>query len=107
MLNVLENFNFDKNEWSSSKYIHTLVETIKYAYADRSMHLGDEDFYPVPKGWLISKQYSKEIFGKISDEAIPSEKIFVGNPKLYKEREETHHYFFFFLKKKKKKDTKH
>jgi len=92
MLNVLENFSFNKNEWGSSKYIHTLVETMKYAYADRSVHLGDEDFYPVPKGWLISKQYSKEIFGKISDEAIPSEKIFVGNPKLYKESEETTHY---------------
>ncbi len=92
MLNILENFSFNKNEWGSSKYIHTLVETMKYAYADRSVHLGDEDFYPVPKGWLISKQYSKEIFGKISDEAIPSEKIFVGNPKLYKESEETTHY---------------
>lgn len=92
MLNVLENFSFNKNEWGSSKYIHTLVETMKYAYADRSAHLGDEDFYPVPKGWLISKQYSKEIFGKISGEATPSEKIFAGNPKLYKESEQTTHY---------------
>lgn len=92
MLNVLENFNFNKTEWGSSRYIHTLVEIMKYVYADRSVHLGDEDFFPVPKGWLISKQYAKEIFGKISDEAIPSEKIFAGNPKLYKENEETTHY---------------
>lgn len=92
MLNVFENFSFNKNEWGSSKYIHTLVETMKYSFADRSVHLGDEDFYPVPKGWLISKQYSKEIFGKISDEAIPSENIFAGNPKLYKESAETTHY---------------
>jgi gamma-glutamyltranspeptidase / glutathione hydrolase len=92
ILNVLENFSFLKNEWGGSKYIHTLVEAMKYVYADRSVHLGDEDFYPVPKDWLLSKQYSKEIFGKISDEATPSEKIIAGNPKLYKESEETTHY---------------
>ena len=92
LLNVLENLNFSKAEWGSSKYIHVLVEAMKYVYADRSVHLGDEDFYPVPKGWLLSKRYSKEIFGKISDEAIASEKVFAGNPKLYKESEETTHY---------------
>jgi len=92
LLNVLENLNFSKGEWGSSKYIHVLVEAMKYVYADRSVHLGDEDFYPVPKGWLLSKRYSKEIFGKISDEAIASEKVFAGNPKLYKESEETTHY---------------
>ena len=92
LLNVLENFNFSKSEWGSSKYIHSLVEAMKYVYADRSVHLGDEDFYSVPKNWLISKQYSKEILGKISDKAIPSEEIYAGNPKLYKESEETTHY---------------
>jgi gamma-glutamyltranspeptidase / glutathione hydrolase len=92
ILNVLEHFNFSKSAWGSSKYIHTLVEAMKYVYADRSVHLGDEDFYPVPKGWLLSKQYSKEIFGKISDEAIPSENIIAGDPKLYMESEETTHY---------------
>lgn len=92
MLNVLENFSFSQKQWGSSKYIHALVESMKYAYADRSVHLGDEDFYPVPKGWLISKQYAKEIFGKIKDFATPSENIYAGTPKLYKESEETTHY---------------
>ncbi len=92
LLNVLENFNFDSSEWGSSSYIHKLVEAMKYVYADRSVHLGDEDFYPVPKDWLISKRYGKEIFSKITDEAIPSENISAGNPKLYKESEETTHY---------------
>ncbi len=92
LLNVLENFNFGISEWGSSSYIHTLVEAMKYVYADRSVHLGDEDFYPVPKEWLISKRYGKEIFAKITDEAIPSENIIAGNPKLYKESEETTHY---------------
>jgi gamma-glutamyltranspeptidase/glutathione hydrolase len=92
MLNILENFNFLKEEWGSSRYIHALVETMKYIYADRSIHLGDEDFYDVPKDWLMSKRYAKEIFGKISDKATPSETIDTSNPKLYKESEETTHY---------------
>lgn len=91
-LNVLENYNFSKEEWGNSKYIHTLVEVMKYVFADRSKHLGDEDFYPVPKEWLLSKKYAKEIFSKISDQAVLSENILPGVPKLYKESEETTHY---------------
>ncbi len=66
MLNVLENYHFNKEEWGSSSYIHKLAETMKYAYADRAVHLGDSDFYPVPLDWLTSKKYAKEIFDKIT-----------------------------------------
>lgn len=92
LLNILENSKFSKNEWAGSSYIHLLVEAMKYVYADRSEHLGDEDFYPVPKKWLTSKGYGKEIFSKILSNAVPSKEIVPGNPKLYKESEETTHY---------------
>ncbi len=95
LLNIFENFKFAKNEWGSSKYIHTLVEAMKFVFADRSVHLGDEDFYPVPKEWLLSKTYARELFSKIFDSAIPSEKIIPGSPKLYKESEETTHYSIY------------
>lgn len=95
MLNILENFSFDKREWGSSRYLHTLVEAMKFAYADKSYHIGDEDFYPVPKSWLISKKYAKEIAAKILETAIPSANIIHGNPKLYKESEETTHYSIY------------
>lgn len=74
-LNVLENFNFSKDEWNSSEYIHTLTEILKYVYADRAKHLGDSDFYPVPISDLISKNYAQEIYRKIGYGAVPSEKI--------------------------------
>lgn len=90
-LNVLENFNFNKDDWGSSNYIHTVSEVLKYVYADRSKHLGDEDFYPVPKEWLISKQYAKEIASKIGETAIPSKDIYPGVPPI-EESEETTHY---------------
>jgi len=95
LLNILENFRFAKNEWGSSKYIHTLVEAMKFVFADRSVHLGDEDYYPVPKEWLLSKNYARELFRKIFDSAISSEEIIPGSPKLYKESEETTHYSIY------------
>ena len=90
-LNVLENFNFNKDDWGSSNYIHTVSEVLKYVYADRSKHLGDEDFYPVPKEWLISKEFAKEIASKIGETAVPSKDIYPGLP-FMKESEETTHY---------------
>ena len=65
LLNILENFSFQNDEWNSSSYINKLVETMKYVYADRTYHLGDEDFYPVPKEKLTSKEYAKSIFEKL------------------------------------------
>ena len=90
-LNSLENFSFDQNSWGSSEYIHTVVEVLKYVYADRAEHLGDEDFYPVPKDWLISKQRGKDIAALVGDKAKPSNKISHAKPPV-KESEETTHY---------------
>lgn len=90
-LNSLENFSFEKDSWGSSEYIHTVSEVLKYVYADRAEHLGDEDFYPVPRDWLISKERGKEIASLIKDKAVPSNKISHANPPA-KESEETTHY---------------
>ena len=95
MLNILENFHFEPDEWGSSQYYHKLVEAMKYAYADRSKFLGDPDFYPVPQSGLISKKYAKEIFNKIGDKATPSSEIKPGNPKLFKEHMQTTHYSIY------------
>jgi gamma-glutamyltranspeptidase / glutathione hydrolase len=92
LLNILENFSFEKEEWGSSGYIHKLVEAMKYVYADRSRHLGDPDFYEVPVTSLLSKEYAKEIFNQIKDTATasldisPSEEVFIY------ESDETTHY---------------
>jgi len=44
MLNIIENFNFVKEEWGGSRYLHYLIETMKYSFADRSKHIGDPAF---------------------------------------------------------------
>lgn len=92
VLNILENLKFERKEWGSSSYVHNLVEALKYAYADRSMHIGDPDFYDVPQDKLLSKEYASEIFNKIIDTATPSELIFPADLLSVNESEETTHY---------------
>jgi len=92
LLNILENYSFTKDEWGSSGYIHKLVEAMKYAYADRSVHLGDPDFYSIPIKWLTSKEYAKNIFEKTKDKASPSSEISAGIPNGISESNETTHY---------------
>lgn len=57
MLKMLEPLDVASLGHNSSRYIQILTEAEKLAYADRAQHLGDADFYPVPKDFLISSEY--------------------------------------------------
>lgn len=95
MLNILENFNINKDDFGSSDYYYKLVETMKYAYKDRANFLGDEDFVKVPKEVLISKEYAKKIYDKIIahyGKAIPSNQLSDIPIGFVKESNETTHY---------------
>lgn len=95
MLNILENYNLSDEGWASALYLHHIVEAMKYAYADRTYHLGDEDFYPVPKDELTSKEYAKIIFERIEEEknkAVPSSEIKSFEIEQAYESTETTHY---------------
>jgi len=90
-LNILENFSFEKDEWNSGRYVHTVSEILKYVYADRSEHLGDEQFFKVPREDLLSKEYAKSIAAKIHSHATPSIDISPTDFTSY-ESESTTHY---------------
>lgn len=92
MLNILENFSFTTEDFGSSRYLHTLIESMKFAYVDRAFHLGDPDYYNVPVNKLISKDYAKELAQMISDNAIPSSAIKSGVMNSTNESEQTTHY---------------
>jgi len=95
LLNILENYNLDEEAWGSSQYIHYIVEAMKYAYADRTYHLGDADFYPVPVDQLTSKEYAKSIFERIKqnkNRAVPSSEIKSMEVEQVYESTETTHY---------------
>jgi gamma-glutamyltranspeptidase/glutathione hydrolase len=90
-LNVLENYTFDKKDWNSSGYLHKIIETCKYVYANRAEHIGDSDFISVPVNFLTSKDYAHNIYESITDSSVASLNISAGMP-AKKESEETTHY---------------
>ena len=60
-LNMLENFDLKSMGYNTSRYIHTLYQTMNLAFADRDFYYGDPAFEPVePIQTLISKAYAKE-----------------------------------------------
>jgi gamma-glutamyltranspeptidase/glutathione hydrolase len=65
MLNILEQFPVATYGYGSADSFHLLTETFRLAYADRSEHLGDPDYYDVPQEWLMSKAYAKELAASI------------------------------------------
>ena len=59
-LNILEQFDLRAMGHNSTKYIHTLTEAMKLAFADRERYYGDPEFARVPIAGLISKEYAAE-----------------------------------------------
>ena len=61
MLNVLEHFPISEMGSGSADKVHVMTEVMRLAYADRSKHLGDPEFYSVPVDWLTSEDYAAEL----------------------------------------------
>ncbi len=91
ILNILEQFPMTEFGWGSADAIHVLAEASRLAYADRSKHLGDPDFYDVPQEWLMSKAYAKELAATIDmQRARPSSEVSSGVPPAYESPDTTH-----------------
>jgi gamma-glutamyltranspeptidase / glutathione hydrolase len=59
-LNILEGFDIPALKLNSTEYIHTLVEALKLAYADRDAYYGDPKFNQIPMATLLSKDYAAD-----------------------------------------------
>src|SRR3989454_1019272 len=59
-LNMLEGYDLRAMKYNSAEYLHTLVEVMKLAYADRDTYYGDPKFVTVPAERLLSKEYAAE-----------------------------------------------
>jgi len=68
-LNILESFDIPALRMNSADYIHTLVEALKLAYADRDTYYGDPKFVKIPAERLLSKEYGAERRKLIGHEA--------------------------------------
>ncbi len=59
-LNILEPVDLRSLGVNSAEYIHTVVEALKLAYADRDTYYGDPKFNNIPAAVLLSKEYAAE-----------------------------------------------
>jgi gamma-glutamyltranspeptidase/glutathione hydrolase len=59
-LNILEGYDLKALKHNSPEYIHTSIEAVKLALADREKYLGDMDFIQIPFEGLLSKDYARE-----------------------------------------------
>jgi gamma-glutamyltranspeptidase / glutathione hydrolase len=60
-LNILETFDLKSMGYNSTRYIHTLYQTMNLAFADRDFYYGDPAFAPEePIRGLLSKEYARQ-----------------------------------------------
>jgi gamma-glutamyltranspeptidase/glutathione hydrolase len=78
-LNILEQFDLRAMGYASADYLHTIVEAMKLAYADRDSYYADPAFVKVPSEGLLSKDYAKERAALI-DPRRASTAFMAGNP---------------------------
>ena len=97
MLNMFENIFNQKDSdfdlsFNSVDYIHILTELERRAYADRTEHMGDSDYWNVPKSMFLSNDYANKRLKDIDfNKASNSQLIEHGNP-YSDQSEETTHY---------------
>jgi gamma-glutamyltranspeptidase/glutathione hydrolase len=91
MLNILEGFDVQKLEASSSDRYHLMAEAMRRAFADRAEYMGDSDFVKVPVPGLIDKAYAATLRATINTErASTSAEVRAGRPAGYESDETTH-----------------
>jgi gamma-glutamyltranspeptidase/glutathione hydrolase len=91
MLNIVEGFDLQKLEASSSDRYHLMAEAMRRAFADRAEYMGDSDFVKVPVPGLIDKSYAAGLRATINTErASTSAEVRAGRPAGYESDETTH-----------------
>src|SRR5499426_1450794 len=78
-LNILEQFDLKSMKRNSAEYIHTVIEALKLAYADRDTYYGDPAFVETPAEGLLSKEYAKQRAALINPKRA-SRSFIAGNP---------------------------
>jgi gamma-glutamyltranspeptidase/glutathione hydrolase len=91
ILNMLEARPLEEYGWGSADYIHTVAEAERRAFADRSRHLGDPDFWTVPLAMLLDKGYARERMQSVSLHLVtPSRDMQPGDAASWEPTETTH-----------------
>jgi gamma-glutamyltranspeptidase/glutathione hydrolase len=87
---MLEPYDFSLWTPHSPEYIHTFCEAARLAFADRSAHLGDPDFWSVPSGLLAPEYISSRAAQIEQGHASSTEQTAPGNPGKAESEQTTH-----------------
>lgn len=68
-LALLKGFDIGAMDPLGSQFVHTVVEALKLAFADREAYYGDPEHVEVPLGHLLSEEYNAERRKLIGDKA--------------------------------------
>jgi gamma-glutamyltranspeptidase/glutathione hydrolase len=93
-LALLEGLDLAAMGHNSARYVHTIVEASKLAFADRERYYGDPAYVEVPMERLLSKEYAAQRRhlidpGVASGELRPGDapatqpRVVVGDPRVY------------------------
>ena len=59
-LAILRGIDLGAMDPLGADFVHTVIEAMKLAYADREAYYGDPDFYDIPMDHLLSEDYAAE-----------------------------------------------
>ena len=79
-LRILEGCDLRSMKHNSADYIHTLLEALKLAFADRHAYYGDPDFVDVPLAGLLSRDYAETRRRELDPRRAHPEMPDPGNP---------------------------
>ncbi|MEM9986107.1 MAG: gamma-glutamyltransferase, partial [Bacteroidota bacterium] len=91
LLELVESQGLGKDDWHSAETVHLMAEAERRVYADRSEHLGDMDFYPVPLERLLSEDYLQQRMADYSSQ-VASKSVSIQAGAIPSESEETTHF---------------
>lgn len=86
LLNLWSNAYVAKTPWHHPNALHFMAESMKIAYADRAIHLGDPGFVTVPVTALINPAYAALRRGEISMQRTrPATSVKAASPELLRQ----------------------
>ena len=80
-LNLLEGYDLAAQGHNSPRYIHTVTEALKLAFADRDRYYGDPRFVEVPIEALLSQDYAEQRRSLIRENEAWPEMPPAGDPR--------------------------
>ncbi len=85
-LNMLNRFDLKSMGHNSHAYIHTVIEALNLAFADREAHYGDPEYSTIPIDGLLSMEYANQRSREIDPDRASTNMVPAGDPWAFSKR---------------------